>query len=72
METDHPIKAIRKALGWNRQKLAAATGVDVSTVSRWERGKIAPNSSAKVILEKLARRAAARSPGPSEDERVTA
>lgn len=71
MEQDHPIAAIRKSLGWDRRKLADATGVDVSTVSRWERNKVAPSSSAKVILERLARRAALRSP-TSQDDRVGA
>lgn len=70
MEQAHPIKTMRENLGWDRRKLADETGVDVSTVSRWERSVVEPSGSAKVILDRLFRRAASRAapaPQPSKE-----
>jgi DNA-binding transcriptional regulator YiaG len=54
------IKFIRKHLNWTRAKLAEQAGVDVSTVSRWENGRIPERGTAKAFLERLARRAELR------------
>src|SRR5256884_7082598 len=36
------LRAERKRLGWSQAKVAKALGVDVTTVRRWERGRVAP------------------------------
>lgn len=56
--TAKAIRDIRDALGWSQRKFAAYIGVDVMTVSRWERGKNEPKGASLKALERLAKRAA--------------
>lgn len=51
------VSEIRKTLRWTRRQMADATGVDRSTVSRWESKAVSPSGPARVILEKLKKRA---------------
>lgn len=52
------IREIRDLLGWSQRKLADHIGVDVMTVSRWERGNNEPKGASLKALERLAKRAA--------------
>ncbi len=45
------VKKTRKQCGWTQAKLAELLGVDVNTVSRWERGEHLPKEAE--IIEKL-------------------
>ena len=56
--TAEEIREIRDVLGWSQRKLADHIGVDVMTVSRWERGKNEPKGASLKALERLAERAA--------------
>ena len=47
---------LREKLDWSQQKLADYIGVDVGTVSRWERDKNQPTGAALKILERLDKR----------------
>lgn len=47
------IKAHRKRLGWSQEKLAKELGVDVGTVSRWERGVLSVDRRTILAVERL-------------------
>jgi DNA-binding transcriptional regulator YiaG len=46
----HDIKALRKELKVTQQKLADFLGVHVTTVTRWERGQSAPDTTTQLAL----------------------
>ena len=45
LSTGQRIKAARIEKGWSQKQLAEAAGVQQADVSRWERGKVAPQAS---------------------------
>jgi len=45
MEPDR-IKEIRQEMGLTQEKFARMVGVTVTTISRWERGQVAPHQLA--------------------------
>jgi DNA-binding transcriptional regulator YiaG len=47
------IKELRQALCLTQAELAAKIGVDVLTVSRWERGIVTPSKLAQKEIDKL-------------------
>ncbi len=47
------IKELRKVLNLTQSELAQKVGVDVGTVSRWERGEVKPSRLAIDQLSKL-------------------
>ena len=47
------VKPLREKLGWTQQQLADYLGIDVMTVSRWERGIKQPSSLACRQLRRL-------------------
>lgn len=47
------IRAAREALGWSQERLARALGVSLSTVWRWERGKMPAPAMLRLALERL-------------------
>jgi DNA-binding transcriptional regulator YiaG len=56
--TPEEVKSIRAALGWSQRKVADDIGVDVMSVSRWERGVNEPKGASLKALQRLAKRAA--------------
>jgi molybdopterin-binding protein len=62
------VARIRKRLGLTQARLARLTGVHTMTVSKWERGVLAPNPHQRAILAALAGRGA----GDSEPARELA
>lgn len=48
------IKAFRKARRWTKVRLADELGVDVSTVWRWENGKVPKKGPVVKAIERLA------------------
>ena len=55
--TPEEVKKIRAALRWSQRKVAEYIGVDVMSVSRWERGVNEPKGASLKALERLAKRA---------------
>lgn len=53
MGVDLDVKAIRAELGWTQAQLADHLGVDQSTVSMWETGRLKPRGPARKLLEGL-------------------
>ncbi len=51
LEKIERLKAIRKALGWSEETCAHHLGVTYSTLNRWERGQVVPNS--QVVLSAI-------------------
>ena len=47
------VKAIRKKHGWTQADMARKLGVDVGTISRWERSTAQPSQLAKRQLDRL-------------------
>jgi putative transcriptional regulator len=47
------IKEIRNALGISQAEFARRVGVDVGTVSRWERGEVRPSQLAQQKIDEL-------------------
>lgn len=56
--TADEIKQLRSKLGWSQKKLSDHIGVEVMTVSRWERGLNQPKGATLKALERLAKRTA--------------
>lgn len=48
------VKAIRKRVGMTQTAFAAAFGISLSTLRRWERGNQAPRGPARVLLQVVA------------------
>lgn len=55
------LREMRRSFGWSQEVLAEALGVDVSTISRWERNKTKPAITTGPRIGKLLRHVAARS-----------
>jgi molybdopterin-binding protein len=55
--------AIRRRLGLTQARLAELTGVHAMTVSKWERGLLAPNTHQRTLLRALEAAAAGRPAG---------
>ena len=51
----------RRSFGWSQERLAEALGVDVSTISRWERDKTKPSLAHGPRIGRLLKHVAARS-----------
>lgn len=51
------LRDARKVLGLNQTDLAQALGMDMTTISRWERDRPSPTPLAELALEALLRRA---------------
>jgi len=55
------IKALRTRLGLSQAALGALIGVSVTSINRWESGRVSPKNGAILgIIAKLERRAAQR------------
>lgn len=52
---------MRRSFGWSQEQLADKLGVDVTTISRWERNKTKPALASGPRIGKLLRHVAARS-----------
>jgi transcriptional regulator with XRE-family HTH domain len=52
---------MRRGFGWSQERLAERLGVDVTTISRWERNKTKPALAQGPRIGKLLRHVAARS-----------
>jgi len=50
------VRSLRRRRGWTQQQLADRMEVDVVTVSRWERGLVAPRRGAISAIERMAGR----------------
>ena len=55
------VRELRRSVGWGQVRLAAALGVDPSTVARWEQGRVEVSGLASlavraVIAEEAAKR----------------
>jgi transcriptional regulator with XRE-family HTH domain len=55
------LREMRRSFGWSQQTLAEGLGVDVSTISRWERSKTKPALVNGPRIGKLLKHVAARS-----------
>lgn len=55
------LREMRQSFGWSQEKLADALGVDVSTISRWERNRTKPGLTHGPRIGRLFRHLAARS-----------
>lgn len=55
------LRVMRHDFGWTQERLAEALGVDVTTISRWERNKTKPALAHGPRIGKLLRHVAARS-----------
>ena len=60
MEGD-ALRDMRRSFGWSQERLAEALGVDVTTISRWERNKTKPSLASGPRIGKLLRHVAVRS-----------
>jgi putative transcriptional regulator len=58
--THHQILALRTALGLSQVQFAQLFGVHFMTVSKWERGIIAPSPYQVALMEQFAKTAAAK------------
>lgn len=54
------LRDMRRSFGWSQERLADALGVDVSTISRWERSKTKPALAHGPRIGRLLRHVAAR------------
>lgn len=54
------LRDMRRSFGWSQEQLADTLGVDVSTISRWERSKTRPALANGPRIGKLLRHVAAR------------
>jgi transcriptional regulator with XRE-family HTH domain len=52
--TGREVRRTRKLLGLSQAAFAERVGVDVGTVSRWERGVLAIGSTAAILIRLLA------------------
>lgn len=68
--TPNQIKALRETRQWNQAELAARLGIDQATVSRIERGTIAPSGPVRLLLEVISAERASRKPATSQPERA--
>lgn len=59
--TGDDLRQMRRTFGWSQERLAEALGVDVSTISRWERDKTRPALVHGPRIGRLLRHVAARS-----------
>lgn len=55
------LREMRRSFGWSQERLAEALGVDVTTVSRWERNKTKPALATGPRIGRLLKHVAARS-----------
>jgi transcriptional regulator with XRE-family HTH domain len=55
------LREMRRNFGWSQEQLAETLGVDVTTISRWERNKTRPALAQGPRIGKLLRHVAARS-----------
>ena len=55
------LREMRRGFGWSQERLAEALGVDVTTVSRWERNKTKPALATGPRIGRLMKHIAARS-----------
>lgn len=55
------LRDMRRSFGWSQERLAEALGVDVTTVSRWERNKTKPALATGPRIGRLLKHVAARS-----------
>lgn len=55
MKSQSELKKQREKLGLSQRELAEALGVDVGTISRWERGARTPPKYVALALEALER-----------------
>lgn len=55
------LREMRRSFGWSQEMLAEALGVDVSTISRWERSKTKPSLAHGPRIGRLLKHVAARS-----------
>jgi DNA-binding transcriptional regulator YiaG len=55
--TAKEIIELRSQLGWSQKKLADHIGIEVMTVSRWERGLHQPKGASIRALERLVKQA---------------
>lgn len=53
MADDLDVLAIRTELGVSQYKLADLLGVDQSTISYWETGKMKPGGPARLLMQRL-------------------
>ncbi len=53
MTTSSRVKAVRKALALSQPELAILIGVHPLTVSKWERGLLAPSKYQQALLRRL-------------------
>jgi molybdopterin-binding protein len=58
---------LRRRLGLTQAKLAELTGVHAMTVSKWERGVLAPNAHQRAILRSLEAASGRRGPAPRRE-----
>jgi len=72
MANENEITSARAALGFSQAEIAAALGVNQSTVCRWENGTplspIAKRAIAALLAEKKGASAPSPSPTPSQGE----
>lgn len=59
--TGDELRDMRRSFGWSQERLAETLGVDVTTISRWERNKTKPSLTHGPRIGKLLRHVAARS-----------
>lgn len=55
------LRDMRRSFGWSQERLAEALGVDVTTISRWERNKTRPALAHGPRIGRILRHVAARS-----------
>ena len=66
------IKATRKRLGLTQPQLGQLLGVHWVTVSKWERGLLAPDAYRSALLERFARTASQKAPPSNAGEVLVA
>jgi putative transcriptional regulator len=53
------VAAVRRAIGMSQPEFAAAFGISVWTLRKWEQGRRAPQGPARALLQVIAREPAA-------------